>query len=268
MSWLPKWCVASHQVDPIRRAKTQGVIQQYIDTAISSTVNLPESATVEDVVDVYWAAYEAGCKGITVYREGSREGILQTLQDEDRVEFPIEAPLAIDSRRISFKGEHGLQRILINVGDYRPGVPCEVSIIHGKSGTEVASYASALGIMISIALQNGVSPNKIARAMEGISAGWATRLPLDGKGQKPTSVQSVPDAVAAVLKKFYGNGIFEKGVLGQPINGAVNKIGWELTAEERTSARNCPKCGKQTYIPDSSCWKCINPACDVDGVCG
>jgi ribonucleoside-diphosphate reductase alpha chain len=268
MSWLPDWAVASHQIEPKRRAKVQGLIQQFIDTAISSTVNLPEDATVEDVMDVYWTAYEAGCKGVTIYREGSREGILQTLQEEERLEYPIEPPLQINSRRISFKGEHGLQRILINVGDYRPGVPCETSIIHGKSGTEVASYASALGIVISIALQNGVHPIKIARAMEGINAGWAARLALDGKGNKPTTVQSVPDAVAAALRKFYGNGIYEKGVAGQPINGETNKSGWELTAEERNIARICPKCQKQTYIPDSSCWRCINPACDVEGICG
>ena len=70
------------------------------------------------------------------------------------------------------------------------------------------------------------------------------------------------------MRKFYGNGIYEKGILGQPINGETNKIGWELTAEERQIARSCPKCQKQTYIPDSGCWKCINPACDVDGICG
>lgn len=268
MSWLPDWAIASHQIDPKRRAKVQGLVQQYIDTAISSTVNLPESATVEDVMDVYWSAYEAGCKGVTIYREGSREGILQTLQEEERLEYPIDPPLSISSKRISFKGEHGLQRILINLGDYKPGVPCEVSVIHGKSGTEVASYASALGIVASIALQNGVHPIKLARAMEGISAGWATRLPLDGKGKKPTTVQSVPDAIAATLRKFYDNGIYEKGVQGKPINGETNQIGWELTDVERNMARICPKCQKQTYIPDSSCWKCINPACDVDGICG
>ena len=268
MSWLPDWAVAAHQIDPIERANLQGLIQQFIDVSISSTVNMPENATVEDVKGVYLAAYEAGCKGITIYREGSRGGVLETLQEEERLEYPIEPPLQIDSRRISFKGEHGLQRILINAGDYRPGVPCEISVIHGKSGTEVASYASALGIVISIALQNGVHPIKLARAMEGISAGWTTRLPLDGKGNKPTTVQSVPDAVAAALRKFYGEGIYEKGLAGQPINGETNKSGWELTADERNRARTCPKCQKQTYIPDSNCWKCINPACDVDGLCG
>lgn len=268
MSWLPEWAVAAHQIDPCRRAQIQGLIQQFIDVSISSTVNLPETATVEDVAQVYMTAYEAGCKGITIYREGSRGGVLETLQEEERLEYPIESPLQINSRRISFKGEHGLQRILINLGDYRPGVPCEVSVIHGKSGTEVSSYASALGIIISIALQNGVHPIKIAKALEGINAGWAARLPLDGKGSKPTTVQSVPDAVAAVMRKFYGNGIYEKGVAGQPINGETNITGWELTTEERTKAARCPKCQKQTYIPDAGCWKCINPVCDVEGICG
>lgn len=268
LSWLPSWAVASHQIDPKRRAQVQGLIQKYIDVSISSTVNLPQTATVEDVMNVYWEAYNAGCKGITIYREGSREGILQTLSEEDRLEYPIEPPLQISSRRISFKGEHGLQRILINIGDYRPGVPVEVSIIHGKSGTEVASYASALGIVTSIALQSGVEPSRIATALEGINAGWATRLALDGPGNKPTLVQSVPDAVAVTLNKFYGNGIYEKGLLGQPINGEVNNIGWELTSDERKTARTCPKCQKQSFVPDSGCWKCINPSCDHDGLCG
>jgi len=268
MSWLPEWAVASHQIDPCRRAQVQGLIQQFIDVSISSTVNLPESATVEDVETVYMTAYEQGCKGITIYREGSRGGVLETLSEEDRLEYPIEPPLQVSSRRVSFKGEHGLQRILINIGDYRPGVPCEVSIIHGKSGTELASYASAMGILISIALENGVSPIKIARVLEGINAGWVTRLALDGKGKKPVVVQSVPDAIAVVLRKLYGNGIYEKGVAGQPLNGAVNTTGWELTAEERNRAQTCPKCQKQTYIPDGGCWKCVNPVCEHDGTCG
>lgn len=268
MSWLPDWAVAAHQIDPCRRAKLQGLIQQFIDVSISSTVNLPEDATVEDVATVYKTAYESGCKGITIYREGSRGGVLETLQEETRLEFPIEPPLQINSHRISFKGENGLQRILINLGDYQPGVPCEVSVIHGKSGTEVASYASALGIIISIALQNGVHPTKLAKALEGINAGWTARLAMDGKGNKPTTIHSVPDAIAAALQKFYGNGIYEKGILGQSLNGVSNKVGWELTAEESRTARTCPKCQKQTYVPDSACWKCINPACDAGSTCG
>ncbi len=73
---LPDYVVTAHNIDPYFRVKMQGVIQEYIDSSISSTVNLAEEITVETVADIYMTAYEAGLKGITVYREGSREGIL------------------------------------------------------------------------------------------------------------------------------------------------------------------------------------------------
>ena len=73
---LPSYVVTSHDIDPYLRVKMQGVIQKYIDASISSTVNLPEDVPVETVADIYMTAYKAGLKGITVYREGSRDGIL------------------------------------------------------------------------------------------------------------------------------------------------------------------------------------------------
>ena len=65
----------------------QGVIQKYIDSSISSTVNLPKDTMVETVADIYMTAYKANLKGITVYREGSREGILITDDDKDSLVF-------------------------------------------------------------------------------------------------------------------------------------------------------------------------------------
>lgn len=75
---LPDYVVTAHQIDPYFRVRMQGVIQKYVDSSISSTVNLAEDVSLETVADIYITAYEAGLKGITVYREGSREGILQT----------------------------------------------------------------------------------------------------------------------------------------------------------------------------------------------
>jgi ribonucleoside-diphosphate reductase alpha chain len=75
---LPEYVVTAHDIDPYFRVKMQGVIQKYVDSSISSTVNLAEDVSVETVGDIYLTAYKAGLKGITVYREGSREGILQT----------------------------------------------------------------------------------------------------------------------------------------------------------------------------------------------
>ncbi|UCD37397.1 MAG: adenosylcobalamin-dependent ribonucleoside-diphosphate reductase [Fidelibacterota bacterium] len=73
---LPEYVVTAHNIDPYFRVKMQGVIQRFVDSSISSTVNLPEDIDVETVADIYMTAYHEGLKGITVYREGSREGIL------------------------------------------------------------------------------------------------------------------------------------------------------------------------------------------------
>lgn len=75
---LPDFFVAAHQIDSHYRVKLQGLINRYIDHSISSTVNLPADATIDDIRQIYMQAYESGCKGITVYREGSREGVLTT----------------------------------------------------------------------------------------------------------------------------------------------------------------------------------------------
>ena len=75
-SKLPDFFVPAYAIKPEFRVRMQGTIQKHVDSAISSTVNLPKDATIEQVGDIYTMAWKAGCKGITVYREGSREGIL------------------------------------------------------------------------------------------------------------------------------------------------------------------------------------------------
>ncbi len=76
---LPEYFVTAHRIAPEMRVRMQATIQKHIDHSISSTVNLPESATVEDVERVYFLAWKLGCKGITVYRAGSRDNILTSL---------------------------------------------------------------------------------------------------------------------------------------------------------------------------------------------
>ena len=75
---LPNTFVTSHEIEPEMRVRMQAAIQKHIDSCISSTVNLPMDITLEEVENIYFLAWKLGCKGITVYREGSREGILIT----------------------------------------------------------------------------------------------------------------------------------------------------------------------------------------------
>jgi len=73
---LPHYAVTAHDIDPSFRVRMQGTIQRWVDSSVSSTINLPQDTDVEEVNNIYWEAYEAGLKGVTVYREGAREGVL------------------------------------------------------------------------------------------------------------------------------------------------------------------------------------------------
>ena len=90
---LPDHVITSHDIDPYFRVKMQGVVQRYTDSSISSTINLAEDTSVETVADIYVTAYEEGLKGVTVYREGSREGILQTDKDKPAADEGATAPV-------------------------------------------------------------------------------------------------------------------------------------------------------------------------------
>jgi len=83
-SRLPAHFVTAHEIDPIKRVDMQAALQRHIDQSISSTVNLPREATAETVERVYFHAWRAGLKGISVYREGSREGVLLTPEEAKR----------------------------------------------------------------------------------------------------------------------------------------------------------------------------------------
>ncbi|HJU87075.1 MAG TPA: adenosylcobalamin-dependent ribonucleoside-diphosphate reductase [Gemmatimonadota bacterium] len=102
---LPDYMVTAHDIDPYFRVRMQGVIQRWVDSSISSTVNLPNDVSVETVADIYVTAYQAGLKGITVYREGSREGILVTDRKAAKAgESPAETAGALDGVPASANG--------------------------------------------------------------------------------------------------------------------------------------------------------------------
>ena len=88
---LPDYFVSTYDIPYRERIDMQSRMQKYIDSAISSTVNLPNETTVEEVEDLYMYAWEQGCKGITIYREGCmREGILTTDKPKDKEEVTVE----------------------------------------------------------------------------------------------------------------------------------------------------------------------------------
>ena len=203
---LPNYVVTAHDIDPYFRVKMQGVIQKYIDSSISSTVNLKQDITKETVADIYLTAYKANLKGITVYREGSREGILITEdQKEDKTSQSTTATsdTSDDKRpRIRPNETAGITRrmrtgegtLYITINHDENGL-CEVFTTIGKAGGNAAAQSEAISRLISLALRSGLDPYSIVRQLKGISGPNPTWE--DGR-----LVLSTPDAIGKALDDY------------------------------------------------------------------
>ena len=199
---LPEYVITAHNVDPYFRVKMQGVVQKYIDSSISSTVNLAEETTVDTVADIYMTAYKADLKGITVYREGSREGILITddksSEKEEQNSENAEMKTARNRPSIT-EGKTRRMRtgdgtLYVTVNEDENGL-CEVFTAIGKAGGTVAAQTEAISRLISLALRSGIDPNSIINQLKGIS------------GPNPTwedgqLILSTPDAIGRALETF------------------------------------------------------------------
>ena len=179
---LPEYVVTAHDIDPYFRVKMQGVIQKYIDSSISSTVNLKQNIDKKTVADIYMTAYKADLKGITVYREGSREGILITDDDkEDKKDSKqkttasnvkneekrprLRPNTTVGSTRRIRTGEGTLY---ITINEDENGL-CEIFTTIGKAGGNAAAQSEAISRLISLALRSGIDPNAIIKQLKGIS---------------------------------------------------------------------------------------------------
>ena len=203
---LPNHVVTAHDIDPYFRVKMQGVIQKYIDSSISSTVNLQNDIKKETVADIYMTAYKANLKGITVYREGSREGILITEdQKEDKTSqsATTTSDISDDKRpRIRPNETAGITRrmrtgegtLYITINHDENGL-CEVFTTIGKAGGNAAAQSEAISRLISLALRSGLDPYSIVRQLKGISGPNPTWE--DGR-----LVLSTPDAIGKALDDY------------------------------------------------------------------
>jgi ribonucleoside-diphosphate reductase alpha chain len=249
----------------------QAAIQKHIDSCISSTVNLPADITLDEVEKIYFLAWKLGCKGITVYREGSREGILvtedqakaqQETKDRNEIKLPTQTqdegmkkthhPNPISSLRPSqmpvikpikrpqflqgftevIKTGYGNLYVTINTYD---GRPFEVFVQIGKSGYSTMADAEATGRLVSLALRSGVSVKDVVEQLEGI--GGSSPVFSEGK-----LVMSIPDAIATVLKKHF-----------------VQAVENSTESARRTVDLNlerCPDCGDRALAFEQGCMTC------------
>lgn len=230
----------AHDVAPEWHVRMQAAVQRHVDSAVSKTINLPASATVEDVARAYRLAWELGCKGITVYRDGSRKdqvlnvgtvsgngaaaattnGRPDNRSDRaDRAEpaKPIVLPAVLTAKRVRVDTPDG--GIYVHIG-YADGRPVEVFATTPEEAKHEEVY-EAFARIFSIALQWGVPLDKLLKQLEGAN-------------RKYGSVATIP---AAILRAFR--------MVATP----------EMSAD--LPAMECPKCQGPVAMQEG-CWKCVS----------
>jgi len=171
----------------------QATFQRYVCNAVSKTINLPRTATISDIDKVYKESYMLGCKGVTVYVDGSIEG--QTIEGEgsyitkSNAIKPLERPTSLEGSTHEIKTGFGSLYVTIN---YNEGKPFEVLCNIGKSGASENAKAEAVGKLISLALSCGIPLEHIIERIDGI-VGSKSQYSEYGL------VTSIPDAIAKIL---------------------------------------------------------------------
>lgn len=227
--------VTAHDITPEWHIRMQAVFQKHTDNAVSKTVNLPREATIEDVRNVYNLAYESGCKGVTIYRDGSREKQVLSLAGNEKKDNP--AMMTIIDRPETLEGfttkiTTGMGNLYVTVTEYE-GRPFEVFATIGKSGRSTTAKTEAIGRLISLSLRSGVEVEKIVEQLKGIGG----ERPVF---QKNGLVLSIPDAISRVLENKY---------MKNRHNHRSSKYGNSLFGEI------CPECG-QTISFEEGCMTC------------
>ncbi len=226
---IKKIFITAHDITPIDHIKMQAAFQKYTDNAVSKTVNLPKTATADDVRDVYLTAYKTGCKGVTVYRDGSRdEQVLSNKKvgGQQGKETPAAMKITPKKRPAVIKGSTraiatGCGKLYVTVNEDENGNPFEVFTNMGKAGGCASSQAEAIARLMSLALRANIDNQEIAKQLKGISC----HQPAWIEGGK---VLSCSDAIAQAVEMYGKNGTGSNG------NGAEKPI-MQIGA--------CPECG-------------------------
>jgi len=279
--------VVSMDISGEGHVKMQAAFQKHVDNSISKTINLPNSATHEDVKQSYIQAWELGCKSSTVYRDGSRniqvlnigEGDKITSITEDAkkkskasIEVNLESVEAISDALVprarpdtltgkTYRLKTGYGKLYITINNDEGGTPFEVFATIGKSGGFFQEQSEAICRMISLALRSGIRVEEILDNLKGI------RGPMPVMTERGT-VLSLPDAIGQILEEHIG-------VAGdENITEAVMEEELVVTAPVQISSGakdvadygfmpGCPDCGAALTMAEGcmSCKSCGYSRC-------
>ncbi|MBN2417419.1 vitamin B12-dependent ribonucleotide reductase [bacterium] len=243
----------SHDITPEWHIKMQAAFQEHTDNAVSKTVNFKNEATREDVADVYTLAHDLGCKGVTIYRDGSRsEQVLNKGKKQEQAaasSAPPQAKPVSHERPVTLQGftsklNTGQGSLYVTVNTDTRNRPVEVFANIGKSGGDTSALSEAIGRLISIALQNNVDVTDVSKTLIGITGS----RPIWNDGRL---VKSVPDGIGQILMQMFG----DKAAPGAHHSPAADSRPARTIAPQ--TGPECPDC-YSTMETEGGCSVCHN----------
>lgn len=251
----------AHDIDPIVKIKMQGAGQKWISMAISSTTNLPNNATIEDVDIIYKTAWEHGLKGITIFRDGCREnqvvqfGKKKTIKEKEIIK---QRPIKREGSTVEIKTPHGKFYVTVN---YHLDKPIEMFFSVGKQGGLVNVVIDALARICSKGLQAGMTMEWIVDTLEGLKGDIPFWFKIDDDVEKQEQAESIVDALAKVLQYHF---MSKKNNTWQ--NSLSNEIPYDKDkidpaiyecdppfAPYATIFERCPECNKKGLTHTTGC---------------
>lgn len=261
---LPEYFVESKDISPLRRVDVQSSLQNYIDASISSTVNLPYEATIQNVYDIYMQAWKKGLKGITIFRQGcARMPILAT---EPKKEESKKYDSGYSAPSVKFNTIEPISRKQMGVTQgctFCKKCACGTLYIttnkdEDENLVEVFTHTSKGGIcqanlnaetrMVSLALRAGVKVDEVVDQLKGITCPACTAL--KAKGGNIDGI-SCPDIIAKTILEFV-----DSPKKNNPI--VIIDNAFEPVSKEVQEYEECPECHEKTLIRDGGCKQCTS----------
>lgn len=242
----------AHDISPQWHIRMQAAFQKFTDNAVSKTINFPNSASIADIREAYILAYKLGCKGVTVYRDGSRDNQVLSLGTGSPVKESVEKKVAPRQRPeithgITQRLETGCGHMYVTINTDTHGA-CEVFVQMGKVGGCASAQLEAIARLSSLALRSSIRIEAIIRQLKGIRC----QSPMWHKGKMITSCG---DAVGQALENF----------LSLHANKELKSLHISMDGEStstddatRPMAATCPDCGSAIEHLEG-CLKC--PSC-------
>ncbi|MDR3253578.1 MAG: adenosylcobalamin-dependent ribonucleoside-diphosphate reductase, partial [Endomicrobium sp.] len=252
---IRKVFVTSHDIAPENHIKMQASFQKFTDNAVSKTVNFPNYATKEDVEKVYILSYKMNCKGVTVYRDGSRDVQVLNLANkkENQIKKPLQEikprPRPRKTKGFTFLMHTGCGKMYVTVNEDDKGA-CEVFTQLGKSGGCTSSQAEAISRLISLALRSGVDQYSIINQLKGIRC----PSPILSEGGV---ILSCADAIAKALEAYNKEKMIPT-LFTQEVSYEAKYKGYTADPDANLAGAcpQCPECGEMLTFAEG-CVTCI-----------